>query len=644
MKKQLLAMVTAGALLLSATACGKSESEQSVTVSLAEQTFTGTVNAISADEISLTTEDSGTVIIPLSPDTIFQQGQPGMGGQAPGGSAPDGEAPPDAPDGAMSNGETPPAAPDGAASGEANAPDVPNGAASGGEEPPAMPENGTTSGQTPPEMPEGSAPADMTQPSLSYEDISQGDTVTVEVGDDGIATSVTLFGGGPGGGGMGGGMGGQSSAPDSYDAASEYTEDSEVSNSQLSSTGTDENAVLLATEGVTAQLNNVTITRQSDNSTGGDSSSFYGVGAAALVTDGTLVISDSTITTDAAGGAGVFSYGNGIAYVSDTSITTAQNTSGGIHVAGGGTLYAWDLSVVTEGESAAAIRSDRGSGTMVVDGGSYTSNGTGSPAVYSTADITIHNAALSATGSEAICIEGPNTIRLFDCDLSGNMSDLEQNDCTWNVILYQSMSGDSEVGNSTFEMVGGSLTAENGGMFYTTNTESTFVLSGVDITNAADSEFLLRCTGNANDRGWGTTGANGADCHFTGIQQTLEGDIIWDSISCLDFYLTQGSTLTGAVLQDESYAGNGGDGYATLYIDSDSTWAVTGDSTLTNLQCAETIVDTAGNSVSVVGTDGTVYVTGTSDFTITVETYSDSADLSGASTAETWSDYEVSQF
>lgn len=173
---------------------------------------------------------------------------------------------------------------------------------------------------------------------------------------------------------------------------------------------------------------------------------------------------------------------------------------------GGGTLYAWDLSVVTEGESAAAIRSDRGSGTMVVDGGNYTSNGTGSPAVYSTADITIHNAALSATGSEAICIEGLNTIRLFDCDLSGNMSDLEQNDCTWNVILYQSMSGDSEVGNSTFEMVGGSLTAENGGMFYTTNTESTFVLSGVDITNAADSEFLLRCTGNGNDRGWGTTG------------------------------------------------------------------------------------------------------------------------------------------
>ena len=78
------------------------------------------------------------------------------------------------------------------------------------------------------------------------------------------------------------------------------------------------------------------------------------------------------------------------------------------------------------------------------------------------------------------------------------MSDDEQNDCTWNVILYQSMSGDSEVGNSTFEMDGGTLTAKNGGMFYTTNTESTFVLSNVDINYADDNAFFLRCTGNNN--------------------------------------------------------------------------------------------------------------------------------------------------
>ena len=70
---------------------------------------------------------------------------------------------------------------------------------------------------------------------------------------------------------------------------------------------------------------------------------------------------------------------------------------------------------------------------MVVDGGTYTSNGIGSPAIYSTADISVNNATLTANGSEAICIEGLNSIHLFDSDLTGNMSDYEQNDCTWTV-------------------------------------------------------------------------------------------------------------------------------------------------------------------------------------------------------------------
>ena len=78
---------------------------------------------------------------------------------------------------------------------------------------------------------------------------------------------------------------------------------------------------------------------------------------------------------------------------------------------------------------------------MTVNGGSYTSNGTGSPAVYSTADITVSDATLTANGSEAVCIEGLNSLKLTNCDLTGNMQDLSQNDCTWNVILYQSMSG-----------------------------------------------------------------------------------------------------------------------------------------------------------------------------------------------------------
>ena len=125
---------------------------------------------------------------------------------------------------------------------------------------------------------------------------------------------------------------------------------------------------------------------------------------------------------------------------------------------------------------------------MVVDGGTYTSNGTGSPAVYVTADISINDADLVANGSKALCLEGLNTVRLFNSNLTGNMADLDQNGTTWTVILYQSMFDDSEVGEGSLYMVDGTLTSKNGGIFYTTNMDSVFYLENVDITEADDDD------------------------------------------------------------------------------------------------------------------------------------------------------------
>lgn len=440
--------------------------------------------------------------------------------------------------------------------------------------------------------------------------------------------------------GQGGPDGGQSEGVDSYTTVNEYTEDTSIENTTLESTGTDENAALISS-GANVTFDNVTISRESQESTGGNDASFYGVGAAVLATDGTAYVKGGSITTNANGGAGLFAYGNGTIYAADTDIKTEQGTSGGVHTAGGGTLYGWGLNVETNGESSAAIRSDRGGGTMVLDGGSYTSNGIGSPAIYSTADIAVNNATLTANGSEAVCIEGLNSIHLYDCDLTGNMSDQDQNDNTWTVILYQSMSGDAEVGNSTFQMDGGSLTSQNGGVFYTTNTESTITLNDVDINYNDDNEFFLQCTGNTNQRGWGQAGANGADCAFTAISQDMQGDVIWDSISDLDFYITDSSNLTGAILDDETYAGDGGSGYCNGTVSKDSTWTVTGDSTVTSLSNEGTIVDDQGKAVTIQGTDGTVYVEGDSQYTITTDSYSDSADQSGATALQNWSGYQT---
>lgn len=639
-QKALLCIALAGTLIFSGCGSTNNSTDTDNTTSTSSS-VESTVEASTED--TDTKSDENTImgmISEITDSTITVATMPGGGqGEAPGNLPDDnnggdnGSAPADKPDSDSNDqGKAPGNPPSDSSSAPADKPDS----------------DGTDSTETPDNQPSGdnnSAPSDnggapdmsnMTTETINLTDstiyydkdgkettlsaLSEGTMVTITLDNDGNAATVTISdnaGGQPGGGAPGGSA---SSQPESYDAVTEYTEDTEVSDETFSSTGSDENAVLVS-NGANVTLKNITLDRTSSDSTGGDSSSFYGVGAGLLVTDGTVTVDNATITTDSAGGAGIFSYGNGNVTVSDSTITTRQDTSGGIHVAGGGTLTAKNLTVTTNGESSAAIRSDRGGGTMTVDGGSYTSNGTGSPAVYCTADISISNATLTANGSEAVCIEGLNSLKLTDCDLTGNIPENEQNDCNWTVILYQSMSGDSEVGNSDFSMTGGSLTSKNGGMFYTTNTESTFYLSCVDLNYSDSNDFLLKCTGNSNARGWGSSGANGADCEFTADAQTMAGKIIWDSISQLDVTLQNKSTWTGSFVQDESNAGNGGDGYANLTIDSSSAWIVDGDSTLSTLTCKGTITDADGNTVTVKGTDGATYAEGTSDYTITVSSY-----------------------
>ncbi len=573
------------------------------------------------NKLDLTGEEKD-ITVTDSTKITEEQGMPGgpQGQNGPG----NGQQPPEKPDDQNSqNGQTdqqqPPEKPD-----EQNS-------QNGQQQPPEKPDD---QNNQPPQMQEAKE--------IALSDLEEGDLVEISLDESGNAESITVKNDiGPGGmQGAPGQGGGQTQAPSEYSALTTYDKDTETKNETYESTGKDENAVLVE-NGAKVTLDGASVSRTSDESTGGDGSSFYGTGAAVLTTEGETNVKNSTISTDASGGTGIFSYNKGVTYVADTKISTEKDTSGALHVAGGGTLYAWNVTAETKGQSSAAIRSDRGGGTMVVDGGSYTSNGTGSPAVYSTADITVHNADLKANGSEAVCIEGKNSLRLFDTNLTGNMSDDKQNDCTWNVILYQSMSGDSEEGNSTFEMSGGTLTARNGGMFYTTNTESTFVLNHVDINYAKENDFFLRCTGNSNQRGWGSSGSNGADCNFTAISQDMQGDIIWDSISKLDFYMTKGSTLCGAITDDESDAGNGGDGYCNLYIEKDSTWTVTGDSTLTSLQNEGKIVDADGKTVTIKGTDGKVLVKGDSQYTVTVGEYKDKVDTSGATKSTNWEKYQV---
>ena len=393
-------------------------------------------------------------------------------------------------------------------------------------------------------------------------------------------------GGGPGGqGGPGGGFGGSGTVTQGTSANTIDT-DTTVYSESYESTGDDENA--LRVDGATVTLSGVTVSKSAGKSSNTEDGDFYGQNAALLATNGaTVTIENSTITSSAQNGNGVFSYGEGTTVnISDSTITTSADNSGGIQTTGGGTTNASNLTVETSGNSAAAIRSDRGGGTVNVDGGTYTSNGENSPAVYSTADITVKNATLTANNSEALVIEGENSITLENCDVTGSMSEngTSADENIHNVMIYQSMSGDADVGTSTFSMTGGSLTGKSGDLFYITNTHSVITLSGVTLSNEDTSANLMTIAGNSASHGWGTAGSNGAQVELTADAQTLSGAITVDSISTLDFTLKNGSSFTGTInIVDNADGSTAVDDNAVVTIEEGSTWTLTGNCTLTSL-------------------------------------------------------------
>ena len=245
--------------------------------------------------------------------------------------------------------------------------------------------------------------------------------------------------------------------------------------------------------------------------------------------------------------------------------------AGGIQVAGGGTLYAKNLTVTSA--SKAAIRSDRGGGTLVVDGGTYTSTGSGGcPAIYSTAEITVSNADCISENSRAVIIEGKNSVTLNDCTLTGNDQSTKEGSIKANVLLYQSASGDADEGTSVFTMNDGSMTSYSGAMFYCTNTASIINLNNADLTLSNAESLLIVSSGR-----WGKDGSNGGDCTLNATDQKLEGSITVDEISSLEINLSN-STYEGAINED------GAAGSVTVNLEDGSKWKLTGDSYISELE------------------------------------------------------------
>lgn len=486
------------------------------------------------------------------------------------------------------------------------APEKPDGEMAEGDAPsgdvPEKPEGDAPSGEAP-EKPDGEMPAAGGTPAVSGSFEGSGETITFILTDITAITLEFLQGSGEGtpddiaAGAVlevtldaednaaavivknlnaGGGFGGSSEVTNGT-SANTMDEDTKAEGETYSSIGDDENA--LRVDGVTASLTDITVEKSGGESSNTENGDFYGQNAGLLALNGAQVtIEGATVNTNAVNGNGVFSYGEGtVVTISDSTIRTTKNNSGGIQTTGGGTMIASNLDVETQGNSAAAIRSDRGGGTVEVDGGSYVTNGTGSPAVYCTADISVTDAVLTANASEGVVVEGKNSVCLKDCDVISDMDNTYNGDSDENIhciMIYQSMSGDAAVGEASFSAEGGSITALTGDMFYITNTDCEISLKDVAFTLAND--VFLRVEGNSSSRGWGTAGANGGDVVLTADAQNFTGNILVDEISSLKLTLKNATSYEGAINPD------GEAGTVNVTLDEDSAWTLTADSYVTS--------------------------------------------------------------
>ncbi len=440
---------------------------------------------------------------------------------------------------------------------------------------------------------------------ITVDDLSTDDILTWEMDGDTV-TSVTVKSIGSIGQ-PGGQMGQDSGEVEQGTAATTIDTDGTYSDETYTSEGDDENA--LRVDGATATLDGVTVNKTAGNTSSTENGDFYGMNAGLLATNGAdVTIKNATVNTSAQNGNGIFAYGSGTKVsVSDSTVKTTADNSGGLMTTGGASLSASNVTVETDGNSAAAIRTDRGGGTVSVNGGSFTSNGTNSPAVYSTADISAEGATLTANGSEALVIEGNNSLSLTDCTVSGNMSDTQgasSDENVHNVMIYQSMSGDAEEGMSSFTMNGGTLTGNNGDMFYVTNTSTTINLSKVTMDQQDTDGAFLRVSGNSASKGWGTAGQNGGQVKMSLSDMSLTGDIVVDSISTLDLTLSGNTTYEGSInIVDNAEGGTAVDNNAVVTVEAGSTWKLTGNCTVTSVNNEGTI-DYNGYTITLA--DGTV--------------------------------------
>ena len=336
----------------------------------------------------------------------------------------------------------------------------------------------------------------------------------------------------------------------------------------LASTGTNEN-VLLVRKGGSLTLTDSRLSKTGDSSSA-DASNFTGQNAIILANNSNAVLENLTLTSDADGANAIFATGEKAQVTAKhIKIHTKNNSSRGLDATYGGTIHAEDVDITTEGAHCGALATDRGEGNVIVNGAKIHTSGEGSPCIYSTGNIQLTNGEGVATGSEIAVVEGKNSITLQNANLTGHIKH--------GVMLYQSFSGDANVGVASFTAKDSVLNNNSSGpMFYITNTTAKATLENTTLNQSGD--ILVKVT---SDR-WGSAGKNGGDFTLNAQNQQLKGQILANNISKVTLNLGEGSTFSGTINNDNQAEA------ANISLTKGASWQLTADAYVTTITDEQT--------------------------------------------------------
>lgn len=363
------------------------------------------------------------------------------------------------------------------------------------------------------------------------------------------------------------------------------TGETETLKEEYTTTDSDKSAILVENGG-NATIEGATISKTGGDSTNTENSEFYGINSGILVTqNSTATIKNATIETNAKGSNAVFSTGtDSKIYINDSKInTTGSSSSRGLDATYGGYIEAENVEITTQGGSCATLATDRGEGTVTVKNSKLETNGSGSPIIYSTGNISIENTEGTANGSQMVVIEGKNTATVTNSTLTasgtGNRGETDQA----GIMIYQSMSGYAGEGTGTFTATNSNLSIQANSkyyktapMFFITNTDAIINLKNCQLTYGSNT--LISNKGTTE---WGTTGTNGGNLTLNAENQTLKGNIEIDNISTLKMNLTN-SQYTGTINGEQTAK------QIDIKIDSNTKIKLTGNSYITSLEDEDT--------------------------------------------------------